>query len=103
MAGQIRWAPSPGPPHVRLAEPGCPGPEIRRHGTQVPGRRASGRRPHGLLLGLAQLRDSQSEHDQVADERQGSQVRIAIRLSHQRKSPRGGTQAVPWKISSPSK
>jgi hypothetical protein len=69
----------------------------------VPGRRASGRRPHGLLLGLAQLRDSQSEHDQVADERQGSQVRIAIRLSHQRKSPRGGTQAVPGKISSPSK
>jgi hypothetical protein len=35
-----------------------------------------------LLLGLAQPRDRQSERDQVADERQGSQVRIAIRLSH---------------------
>jgi hypothetical protein len=48
----------------------------------VLGRRAGGRRPHGLLLGLAQLRDSQCERDQVADERQDSQVHIAIRLSH---------------------
>src|SRR5262252_7353121 len=61
---------------------------------QVLGRCAGGRRPHGLLLGLAQLRDSQGERDQVADERQGSRVRIAVRLSDQRKSPRGGTQAV---------
>jgi hypothetical protein len=68
MAGHIRWAPSPGPPRlVRRAEPGCPGPEIRRRGTQVLGRRTSGRHPHGLLLGLAPLRDSQSEHDQVAE------------------------------------
>jgi hypothetical protein len=69
MAGQIRRAPSATPPHFRLAEPGCPGPEIRGSGTQVPGRRTGGRRPRGLLLGLAQLRDSQSERDQVADER----------------------------------
>jgi hypothetical protein len=47
-----------------------------------------------LLLDLAQLRDSQSECDQVANQRQGGQIRIAIRLSHQRKSPRGGTQTV---------
>jgi hypothetical protein len=95
MAGHICRAPSPGPPpHVRLAGPGCPGPEIRRRGKQVLGRRASGRHPDDLLLGLAQLRDGQRERDQVADEPQGSQVPIATRLSNQRKSPRGGTQAV---------
>jgi hypothetical protein len=71
-----------------------PGPEIGRRGTQVLGRRASDRHPDDLLLGLAQLRDGQGERDQVADEPQGSQVPIATRLSNQRKSPRGDTQAV---------
>jgi hypothetical protein len=94
IVGQIRRAPSPGPPPVCLAEPGCPRPQFCRSGTQVLGRCAGGRRPHILLLGLAQLRDSERERDQAADERQGGQARIAIRLLHQRECPRGGTQAV---------